>query len=162
MHGSCFQLPSTFSLNPHLSTLNSMIPSQSFLRFLPAIARVLLGVMFLVFGLNGFFWFIPQPPADQLPKGLVDFSTAMMKTGYLFQLVKGTEVVVGLLLLLNRFVPLALVLLAPVVVNIVLVHAFLAPSGVGMGLVILGLQLYLAWSYRSAFRGMLAARAPLG
>ena len=142
-------------------TANSSSP-QSFVRHLPAIARVLLGVMFLVFGLNGFFWFIPQPPPDQLPKGLVEFSTAMVKTGYLFPLVKGTEVAVGLLLLLNRFVPLALVLLAPVVVNIVLVHAFLAPSGLGMSLVILGLELYLAWSYRSAFRGMLAARAPLG
>jgi hypothetical protein len=83
----------------------------------------------------------------------------MMKTGYLFQLIKGTEVLVGALLLLNRFVPLALTILAPVIVNIVAVHAFLAPSGVGMAIVILALELYLAWAYRAAFRPMLAARA---
>ena len=82
----------------------------------------------------------------------------MMNTGYLFQLVKGTEVLVGALLLLNRFVPFALALIAPVIVNIVAVHAFLAPSGLGMAIVILGLELYLAWSYRSAFRPMLGAR----
>jgi hypothetical protein len=66
-------------------------------------------------------------------------------------------VVVGALLLLNRFVPLALALIAPVIVNIVAVHAFLAPSGLGMTVVILSLELYLAWAYRSAFRPMLAA-----
>ncbi len=138
---------------------NDPAPSRSFTRFFPVIARVLLGLMFFVFGLNGFFWFIPQPPPDQLPKALMDFSMAMMNTGFLFKLVKGTEVLCGLLLLLNRFVPLALVLLAPVIVNIVLVHAFLAPSGVGMGVVILALELYLAWCYRGAYRPMLAARA---
>jgi uncharacterized membrane protein YphA (DoxX/SURF4 family) len=137
-------------------------PNKSFTRFFPVIARVLLGLMFFVFGLNGFFFFIPQPPPEQFPKALADFSAAMINTGFLFKLVKGTEVVCGLLLLLNRFVPLALVLLAPVIVNIVLVHAFLAPSGVGMGLVILALELYLAWSYRSAFRPLLAARAMPG
>lgn len=136
--------------------------TKSFARHLPAIARVLLGLLFFVFGLNGFLNFIPTPPKDAMPAGLVAFSEAMMKTGYLFQLVKGTEVIVGLLLLLNRFVPLALVVLAPVIVNIVAVHAFLAPSGLVMGVVILALELYLAWAYRSAYRGMLAARATPG
>ncbi|MDP3072980.1 MAG: DoxX family protein [Opitutaceae bacterium] len=136
--------------------------SKLFARHLPTIARVLLGLVFFVFGLNGFFFFIPAPPPEQLPAGLVAFSTAMMNTGYLFQLVKGTEVLVGALLLLNRFVPLALTLLAPVIVNIVAVHALLAPSGLPMAVVILGLELYLAWSYRSAFRPMLAARVTPG
>ena len=131
---------------------------KSFARHLPTIARVLLGLMFFVFGLNGFLNFIPPPPPESLPAGLVDFSAAMLKTGYLFQLVKGTEVLVGALLLLNRFVPLALTMLAPVIVNFVAAHAFLAPSGLAMAVVILGLELYLAWSYRSAFRPMLAAR----
>ncbi|MBL9202958.1 MAG: DoxX family membrane protein [Opitutaceae bacterium] len=135
---------------------------KSFTRFFPVIARVLLGLVFFVFGLNGFLWFIPQPPADQMPKALVDFSTAMMNTGFLFQLVKGTEVAMGLLLLMNRFVPLALVVLAPVIVNIVLVHVLLAPSGTAMAVVILGLELYLAWAYRSAFRPLVAARATPG
>jgi uncharacterized membrane protein YphA (DoxX/SURF4 family) len=133
-------------------------PSPGFSRHLPTIARVLLGLMFFVFGLNGFLNFIPPPPPESMPAALAAFSEAMMKTGYLLQLVKGTEVLVGVLLLLNRFVPLALALIAPVIVNIVAVHLFLAPSGIGMAIVILGLELYLAWSYRSAFRGMLGAR----
>ena len=135
--------------------------SKSFARHLPAIARVLLGLMFFVFGLNGFLNFIP-PPKEGIPEGAMAFFGAMMKTGYLFQLVKGTEVAMGLLLLLNRFVPLALTILAPVILNIVLAHVFLAPSGVPMTVVILGLELYLAWSYRSAFRAMLAARVTPG
>ncbi len=133
-------------------------PAQGFSRHCPTVARMLLGLMFFIFGLNGFLNFIPTPPKESMPAGLVAFSEAMMKTGYLFQLVKGTEVLVGALLLLNRFVPLALTLLAPVIVNIVAVHAFLAPSGLVMAVVILALELYLAWSYRSAFRGMLGAR----
>lgn len=133
-------------------------PPPGFSRHLPTIARVLLGLMFFAFGLNGFLNFIPPPPPESMPAALVAFSEAMMKTGYLLQLVKGTEVLVGALLLLNRFVPLALTILAPVIVNIVAVHVFLAPSGMGMAMVILGLELYLAWSYRSAFRAMLGAR----
>lgn len=135
---------------------------KSFTRFFPVIARVLLGLVFFVFGLNGFFFFIPPPPPEQMPKALVEFSTAMMNTGFLLQLVKGTEVAMGLLLLLNRFVPLALAVLAPIIVNIVAVHLFLAPSGAIMAFVILALELYLAWSYRGAFRPMLAARATPG
>jgi hypothetical protein len=74
-------------------------------------------------------------------------------------LIKGTEVLVGLLLLLNRFVPLALVIIAPVIVNIVAFHAFLAPSTVAMSIVILALEIYLAWAYRSAYSSLLAPRA---
>lgn len=131
---------------------------KGFARHLPTLARVLLGLVFFVFGLMGLLNLMPPPPKETLPPGLVAFSEAMMNTGFLFQLVKGTEVVVGALLLLNRFVPLALALIAPVIVNIVAVHAFLAPSGVGLSVVILGLELYLAWAYRSAFRPILAAK----
>jgi uncharacterized membrane protein YphA (DoxX/SURF4 family) len=131
---------------------------KSFTRHLPTIARVLLGLMFFASGLMGLLNLVPPPPKESLPAGLVAFSQAMMNTGYLFQLVKGTETLMGALLLLNRFVPLALTILAPVIVNIVAVHAFLAPSGLPMAVVILGIELYLAWSYRSAFRPMLGAR----
>ena len=131
---------------------------QGFTRHLPTVARSLLGLMFFVFGLMGLLNLMPPPPPETLPPKLVAFSTAMMNTGFLFQLVKGTEVVVGALLLLNRFVPLALALIAPVIVNIVAVHVFLAPSGLVMALVILALEIYLAWAYRSAFRPMLGAR----
>lgn len=137
-------------------------PPQGFSRHLPTIARVLLGLIFFASGLMGLLNLVPPPPKEQMPPGLWAFSEAMKNTGFLLQLVKGTEVVVGTLLLLNRFVPLALVLIAPVIVNIVAVHAFLAPSGLGMAVVILGLELYLAWSYRSAFRSMLGAKVPPG
>lgn len=131
--------------------------SKSFARHLPTVARIALGLAFFVFGLNGFLNFIP-PPSTPIPEGAMAFAGAMMKTGYLFPFVKGTEVLVGLFLLLNRFVPLALAVIAPVILNIVAFHAFLAPSGVGPGAVLLLLELYLAWSYRGVFRPMLAAR----
>jgi uncharacterized membrane protein YphA (DoxX/SURF4 family) len=137
-------------------------PRTGFTRHLPTIARMLLGLLFFVFGLNGFLNFIPPPPPESLPPDLAAFMGAMVNTGYLLPLVKGTEIVVGALLLLNRFVPLALVLLAPVVVNIVAVHLFLAPSGLCIALIVLGLELYLAWSYRSTFRPLLTARAAVG
>src|SRR4030042_4202629 len=98
-------------------------------RYLPAVARVLMGLLFPLTGLNGFFNFLPQPSPGQMPEGAVAFSAALMNTGYLFQLVAGTQLVVGVLLLANSFVPLALALIAPVVVNIVAFHVFLEPSG---------------------------------
>jgi len=119
------------------------------------VARYLLGVVFFVFGLNGFLHFIPQPPMSGPPAA---FAGAMVATGYLFPLVKGTEVLSSILLLSNRYVPLALALLAPVVVNILAFHAFLAPSGLALPIVILALQLVLAWSYREQFSPMLQAR----
>jgi hypothetical protein len=119
-------------------------------------ARVLLGVIFLVFGANGFLHFLPQPPMSGPP---ADFAGALAATGYMFPLIKGTEVLAGALLLSNRLVPLALTILAPVVVNIVAFHAFLAPAGVALPIVILALGVFLAWSYGSAFRSVLAVRA---
>lgn len=118
-------------------------------------SRLLLGFVFFVFGLNGFLGFLPQP---ELPGPAGAFVGALAATGYMFPLIKGTEVVAGLLLLSNRFVPLALVLLAPVVVNIVLYHAVLAPEGMILPIAVLALELFLAWSYRDAFRGVLQAK----
>src|SRR5438874_2170972 len=80
---------------------------------LPHVARILMGVAFLVFGLNGFFQFIP-PPKTPMPEGAVAFSGALMKTSYMFPFIMGTQLLVGILLLLNRFVPLALVVIMPV------------------------------------------------
>lgn len=129
---------------------------KSFTRFLPAIARLLLGLVFFVFGLNGFLQFMPQP--KDMPEGAVAFFGALMKTGYMIPLLFGTQTLVGALLLLNRFVPLALALIAPVIVNIVAFHLFIAPSGLPVATVVLLLEIYLAWSYRHAYRSMLALR----
>ncbi len=119
-------------------------------------ARILLGLIFFVFGLNGFFHFLPQPPMSGPP---ADFIGALIATGYLFPLLKGTEVIAGMLLLSGRLVPLALTVLAPVVVNIVGFHLFLAPSGLPLPLVVVALVLFLAWSYRRAFSGVLQVDA---
>jgi hypothetical protein len=124
----------------------------------PTLARILLGLIFAVFGTCGLLGLLPPPPPT-LPAGALAFGTAVFKTGYLFQLIKGTEAVVGLLLLANRFVPLALTVLAPVVINIIAFHVFLDPSGLAIPLLALALHVYLAWSYRSVYRSLLAVRA---
>jgi uncharacterized membrane protein YphA (DoxX/SURF4 family) len=129
-------------------------------RHLPAIARILMGLVFFVFGLNGFLHFLPQP--KDMPAGALAFFGALMKTGYMVPLIFGTQTLGGALLLLNRFVPLALALLAPVIVNIMSFHLFLAPSGLPLACVVLALELYLAWSYRKVYLPMLAMRANVG
>jgi uncharacterized membrane protein YphA (DoxX/SURF4 family) len=119
-------------------------------------ARILLGLVFAVFGLNGFLHFLPQQPMSGPP---ADFAMALLATGYMFPLIKGTEVIAGALLLSGRLVPLALTLLAPVIVNIVAFHTFLAPSGLPLPILVVALEVFLAWSYRSAFRSVLRVRA---
>jgi hypothetical protein len=119
---------------------------------LPRRREILLGVIFFVFGLNGFLQFIPQPPP---PEKVGAFMGALAATGYMFPLIKGVEVIAGALLLTNRFVPLALALLAPNIVNIVLLHSVLAPAGLPIALFVLALELFAAWSYRDAYAPML-------
>ena len=128
---------------------------NSFSKWLPTGARLLLGLVFTVFGLNGFFHFIPNPPHPG-PAGV--FLGALAATGYMFPLIKSVEVAGGVLLLSGRFVPLALTLLAPVIVNIAAFHLALDPAGAPVALVIVALEAYLAWSYREAFAPMLRAR----
>lgn len=124
------------------------------LSFAPTGARVLLGLIFFVFGLNGFLGFIPLPPHEGAAAA---FMGGLAATGYFFPMLKLTEIAVGLALLANRFVPLALVVLAPITVNIVAFHA-LAPAGIPLALVILALHLALAWHHRAAFRALLTAK----
>lgn len=129
-------------------------------RHIPSVARSLMGLLFLVTGLNGFLHFLPQP--STMPQGAAAFGAALMNTGYMFPLIMGTQAIVGVLLLVNRFVPLALVLIAPVVVNIIGFHVFLAPAGIGPGLVALLLEIYLVWAYRNSYGSMLTPRATPG
>jgi hypothetical protein len=118
--------------------------------------RLALGAIFTVFGLNGFLHFLPAPP----PSGLAAvFVGGLGASGYFFPLLKGTEVAVGLLLLSNRYVPLALTVLAPIVVNIVAFHAFLAPGAMALPVVITALGVYLAYTERAAFAPILKARS---
>ncbi|MBC8001680.1 MAG: DoxX family membrane protein [Opitutaceae bacterium] len=132
---------------------------KSFTRFVPAIVRILLGLMFLMFGLNGFLNFMPAP--KDMPQDIMTAVGGLMKGGYM-TVVSGTEVIVAVLLLINRFVPLALALLAPIVVGIITFHIALAPATIGPGIVVLVMELYLAWVYRGAFKPMLTARTTPG
>ena len=114
-------------------------------------SRILLGLIFVVFGLNGFLHFLPQPPISGPPAA---FAGALFASGYFFPLLKGTEVAAGLLLLSGRYVPLALTVLAPVIVNILAFHTFMDPSGLPIALVVAALSLFLLWSYREHFAGL--------
>lgn len=120
-------------------------------------ARLALGAIFTIFGLNGFLNFLPQPA----PSGLAAvFVGGLAASGYMFPLIKATELLAGLLLLSNRFVPLALTVLAPIVVNIVAFHLFLAPAGLLLPLVITALGVYLASSERRVFAPFFRSRNP--
>lgn len=118
-------------------------------------ARILLGLIFLVFGLNGFLHFIPmKPPAGQLAG---QYMGALFLSHYLVPVFL-LQFVGGELLLANRFVPLALILLGPVVVNIVLFHSLMAPEGLPLAVVATALWLIVFLGVRRAFAGVLAAR----
>jgi len=112
------------------------------------IARILLGLIFTVFGLNGFLHFLPMPPMSGPP---ADFFTAMFKTGYMLNLIFGAQVIGGVLVLAGVFVPLGLAILAPVIVNIFFFHLHLDPSGLPLALIVVILELFMAWSYRDKF-----------
>jgi uncharacterized membrane protein YphA (DoxX/SURF4 family) len=134
---------------------------KSLARHLPTAARIVMGLPFFVSGLNGFLGFLPQP-SPVLPEGATAFAGALVKTGYMMPLIFGTQLIVGALLLANRFVPLALALIAPFIVNAVAFHVFLEPSGRPIALAFLALEIYLAWAYRKAFGPMLAMRVTPG
>jgi hypothetical protein len=126
-------------------------------RYASIAVRVLLGLLFFVSGANGLFHIFPDPKA-QMPAAAVAFVSALMATGYMFPLIMGTQLIVGALLLANRFVPLALTLLAPFMLNSIAFHLFLEPSGRPMAFIVLALQLYLVWVYRESYRSILTAR----
>jgi uncharacterized membrane protein YphA (DoxX/SURF4 family) len=119
------------------------------------ISRILLGLMLTIFGLNGFLQFIPFPPP---PLELGSFMGALGATGYFFPLLKTTEILIGIALLVGRFVPLGLVVLAPITINIIAVHAFLDPSGLPMGVLIVILQGILVKATWPAYEGLLKAQ----
>ena len=114
------------------------------------VARILLGLVFFIFGLNGFLHFMPNPPPTPAAGA---FFGALMGTGYMFGLIFGTQVLGGLLLLLNAAVPFALVILAPVIVNIIAFHIYLSPVPMQLAIafIVAALELFLVWYYRANF-----------
>lgn len=126
------------------------------MRIAALIARNLLGLMFVIFGLNGFLHFLKQPPSTGLA---LQFQTALGMAHY-FEPVFALQLVGGLILLSNRYVPIGLVLLGPVIANILLFHILMEPKGIPPGLVAFLLWLVVFYSVRSAFAGIFAARVP--
>lgn len=131
---------------------------RKFQKIAPIVARILLGLIFFGAGLAGLLNVAP-PPAD-LPEDLKTFMTGIMASKYFFPLLKGTETLCGALLISGFFVPLALVVLAPIVLNIFFTHLFLAPSGLATALVVGVLEVYLAFfsPYSARIRALLQAR----
>jgi hypothetical protein len=115
---------------------------------LPMVVRTLLGLIFVIFGANGFFHFLPMPPMKPEVGALMG---AYMQTGYMFPFVFGTQLLVGLMLLTNMWAALALVILAPLVAHILLFHIFLDPSGLPVPIVVLVAGIYLAYTWRATY-----------
>src|SRR4051812_7260280 len=105
------------------------------------ISKILLGLTLVVFRLNGLLHFLPQP---EMPQAAIAFFGGLAAARYMLPLLFGTQIAGGVLLLVG-IVPLGLLLLAPVIVNIVGFHLFVAPSGLGLALVVAVLELFLAW-----------------
>ena len=124
------------------------------MRTASVIARYLAGLIFLVMGLNGFLNFIPLPP----PGGIAgQFMGALYASHYLW-VIFAFQVVAGALLLVNRYVPLAAAILAPVIVNILTFHALMAPSGLPLALFVALLWVVIFIDVRPAFSGLFQAR----
>lgn len=133
------------------------VSKSSVIRHATTVVRVLFGLAFVIFGLNGFLNFIPPPP-DPLPAPAMAFAGALVATGYMMPLIGATQLLSGLLLVTNRFVPLALLLLAPFFVNSLCFHLFLERSGLPMALGFAAIELYLAWVHRAAYRPLFQGR----
>ncbi len=110
---------------------------------LTKLAYWFLGGVFLIFGMNGYLHVIPTPPIEG---PALTFMVGLMSTGYFIHLLKLTEIICGALLLLGMYVPLVLIILAPIVLNILLFHLFLAPSGLILAGIITIAYLYVVWS----------------
>jgi putative oxidoreductase len=121
------------------------------MKIVTLIARILLGLAFVIFGVNGFIPFIPQPP---MPPGTAGQFSAVLAATHYMHVIFAIQLVAGVLFLINRFVPLALVLIGPVIVNILLFHIFMAPASIPPGLVVTLLWFVVFFSVRSAFAGI--------
>jgi hypothetical protein len=128
------------------------------MKLVSTIARYLLGAIFLVFGLNGFLHFIPMSP----PSGLAGQFVGALHDSHYMVVVFLLQVIPAVLLLIGLYVPLALTLLAPVIVNIICFHAFMAPEGLPLAIVVAVLWLLSYWNVRAAFSGLFQPRLSTG
>ena len=119
------------------------------------IIRIVLGLLFLVSSLGFFFNFMPQP---ELGEGAKLFFTGLIASQYVMPVVKTIELLCAFAFLSGRFVPLATVIIFPITINIVLFHAFLAPEGMAVPVILLLANLFLAYRYRENFQSVLAVQ----
>jgi putative oxidoreductase len=126
------------------------------MKTLVLISRLLLGLLFVVFGLNGFLNFIPAP----MPTGLAGQYVGALFVSHYLAVVFALELIAGVLLLANRFVRVALTILAPILVNIALFHACMAPSGFAPAVIAVALWSVLFYRERAAFAPLLVAKSP--
>jgi putative oxidoreductase len=124
---------------------------EHFMKLASIIARYLIALVFIVFGLNGFLHFLPmKPPSSETA---IQYFTALSASHYLW-FVFGLQMISGALFLFRRTVPLALTLAAPLIVNILLFHLLMDPRGIGPGLVVTILWFLIYWQFRAAFYGI--------
>lgn len=125
-------------------------------------ARLFLGLIFFIFGLNGMVMiftgsgFIPMPP---MPEAAGAYMASLGKSGFFFPLLKITEVSMGALLLIGLYTPMAVVILTPIILNILLFHIFLAPGGLPLAIFMVVLNVFLAYCYWPYYKGVLTCKA---
>lgn len=116
------------------------------------ISRVLLGLIYLVFGMDYFLHFIPYQP-NHTGKAAA-FKAALLGVGYFYPMIKSIQIIGGISLLVNRYAPFFAVVLFPIRVNVLLFHTFLVPSGWLMGVLLIVPNLFLGYAYRECYNGM--------
>ncbi len=122
------------------------------MKLIVTILRTVFGTIFFVFGLNGFLHFLPYPTMSQAGSSLIQ---ALAVSGYFLPTLKIVEIVTGLSLLLGRFVPISLILIAPVTIHIFLFHIFLDPSDMFLSVFLITTNIFLGYAYRNTFKSIL-------
>lgn len=120
------------------------------MKIVSTIARYLLGLIFLTFGLNGFLHFIPMPP----PTGVAAQFFGALFVSHYYIVIFLLQIVPAVLLLANRYLALGVVILAPIIVNIFFFHLLMAPAGLPLALLVAVLWFLVAWTVRPALRGI--------
>jgi putative oxidoreductase len=126
------------------------------LKLATTVSRIILGLPFLVFGINYFFPFAPHP---ELHGAAIDYMTGLTKAGYFWPFLRSLEILIGIALITNRFVPLALAILAPINLQILIFHLALEPQNIPMALILALLQAFLIYRYWGYYKQIFAQKA---
>ncbi len=127
------------------------------MKTLTVISRLVLGIIYLVFGLDYFLHFIPYQPAHT--GAAAALKNGLMEAGYIYPMMKTIQMVGGISLIVNRYTPFSAVVLFPISLNVFLFHTILAPSAWLMGVLLLLPNLFLGYAYRKYYSGMFVRKA---